>query len=156
MKDFGVIGIGNPLRKDDGIGVYLLKKLKDKNLDFDKKIDFIDGGTGGFNIIHYISNFKKLLIIDAIDFDSNPGETIFFEYKKNKNLKNIQNYTIHDEDITKIIQLNQIINKNPKKIFIFGIQPKDISFGNGLSKNIEEKLDEILIKLTNKINDLIN
>ena len=156
MKDFGVIGIGNPLRKDDGIGIYFLKKLKDRNFDFDKKVDFIDGGTGGFNIIHYISKFKKILIIDAIDFNSNPGETIFFEYKDDKNLKKMNRNTIHDEDIIKIIQLNQIINKNPKSIFIFGIQPKDISFGNGLSKNIEEKLDKILIKLTNKINQLIN
>jgi hydrogenase maturation protease len=153
MKDFGVIGIGNPLRKDDGIGIYLLNTLKTRN--FDKKVDFIDGGTGGFNIIHYISNFKKILIIDAIDFNSNPGETIFFEYKEDKNFKKINRNTIHDEDIIKIIQLNQIINKNPKNIFIFGVQPKDVSFGNGLSNNIEEKLDKILMKLTNKINEII-
>lgn len=156
MKDFCVIGIGNPLRKDDGIGIYLLKKLIDIDIKFDKKVRFIDGGTGGFNLIHNMSNFKIVLLIDAIDFDSKPGETIFFEYNEYKNHKKYNKTSIHDDDITRIIQVNKVIHKNPKKIFIFGIQPKDVSFGDGLSKCIEGKIDSIMKKLINEIKELIS
>ena len=52
MKKIAVIGIGNPLRSDDGIGIVLIEKLIENKESFSKNVDFLDGGTGGFNLLH--------------------------------------------------------------------------------------------------------
>ena len=53
MKKIGVIGIGNPLRRDDGIGILLLEKLVERKENMPDDIEYIDGGTGGMNRNHY-------------------------------------------------------------------------------------------------------
>jgi len=57
MKKIGVIGIGNPLRKDDGIGIVLLEKLVEIKDDLPDDIEYIDGGTGGMNLLHLFARF---------------------------------------------------------------------------------------------------
>ena len=153
MNEIGIIGIGNPLRRDDGIGIYLLNKLIKSNFSKKEKISFIDGGTGGFTLIHRLADFKKILIIDAIDFNNKPGETIFIKYKENHNYKLKNKISTHENDIFKIIELSKFLN-HPTEIFLFGIQPKDLSYGTNFSDIIDKKLDLIFKKLTSKIMEI--
>jgi len=59
-----VIGYGNPLRGDDGVGVKIVQKLEEMNLP--KHIKIIDGGISGFDMLMDIKKFEKLIIIDSI------------------------------------------------------------------------------------------
>ena len=57
----GIIGVGNPLRRDDGIGIVLLEKLIEKKSDLPEGIEYIDGGTGGMNLLHIFQGSPPIL-----------------------------------------------------------------------------------------------
>ncbi len=147
MKKIGVIGIGNPLRKDDGIGIVLLEKLVEIKDDLPDDIEYIDGGTGGMNLLHLFARFDIVVFIDAVNFGGEIAESKFFNYEDVIS-KNIQiKISTHGSDILKIIQLSKELGENPDEIFIFGVQPQDIAPGTRLSHEIQENIDLLLNNL---------
>jgi len=147
MKKIGVIGIGNPLRKDDGIGIVLLEKLVEIKDDLPDDIEYIDGGTGGINLLHLFARFDIVVFIDAVNFGGEIAESKFFN-SEDVISKNIQiKISTHGSDILKIIQLSKNLGENPNDIFIFGVQPQDITPGTRLSHEIQENIDLLVNKL---------
>ena len=147
MKKIGVIGIGNPLRQDDGIGIFLLEKLVEIKDDLPDDIEYIDGGTGGMNLLHLFARFDIVVFIDAVNFGGKIGESKFFN-SEDVISKNIQiKISTHGSDILKIIQLSKELGENPDEIFIFGVQPQDIAPGTRLSHEIQENIDLLLNNL---------
>ena len=151
MKKISVIGIGNPLKTDDGLGIYLLEKCIERKKEFSERITFIDGGTGGMNLIHTFSDYDIIIIVDAVNFGGQPGEVKWFKPEEVDSTKLSLGFSIHETDFLKIIQLSKSIDKTPKSFFIFGIQPADISPGKWLSKILQQHFDLILDKLVKKI-----
>jgi len=154
MKKIGIIGLGNPLRSDDGIGIILLNKIIEQKNIFSKNIEYIDGGIGGINLIHDLVKFDIVLFIDAIDFKGKIGETIFLEQEELFSKKIPIRASTHQNDILKTIQLSKSLNELPEKIFFYGIQIKDTSIGSNLSNEIYKKFNEILSQLIININKI--
>ena len=77
-NDVIVIGLGNPLLSDEGIGVHLIRKLSEHQDKF-PSVEFIDAGTGGMNVLHLIANRKKAVIIDCAKMGRKPGTIKRFE-----------------------------------------------------------------------------
>lgn len=147
MKKIGVIGIGNPLRKDDGIGIVLLEKLVEIKDDLPDDIEYIDGGTGGMNLLHLFARFDIVVFIDAVNFGGEIAESKFFNSEEVIS-KNIQiKISTHGSDILKIIQLSKELGENPDEVFIFGVQPQDMTPGTRLSHEIQENIDLLVNNL---------
>lgn len=147
MKKIGVIGIGNPLRKDDGIGIVLLEKLVEIKDDLPDDIEYIDGGTGGMNLLHLFARFDIVVFIDAVNFGGEIAESKFFNSEEVIS-ENIQiRISTHGSDILKIIQLSKKLGENPDEIFIFGVQPQDMTPGTRLSHEIQENIDLLVNNL---------
>jgi hydrogenase maturation protease len=155
MKKIGVIGIGNPLRRDDGIGIILLEQVQKHKKKFPNTIEFIDGGTGGMNLLHVLARFDTVLIIDAVRFKGKPGEIHLF-FKNDLLLKKspIQIVT-HEQDFLQILRLSEELKELPDQVLVFGVQPKDVSAGTGLSKDLETALPNIFTTLVLEIQLLI-
>ena len=141
MKNIGIIGIGNPLRCDDGIGIVLLGHLTKRKKDLPSNINFIDGGIGGMNLLHLFTRFELVVLIDAVKFNGKPGEFRFFNSKDLKSRKISVRTSIHESDVLKIIDMARNLYDYKNDIFIFGVQPKDTSFGQKLSSELEKNLD---------------
>jgi hydrogenase maturation protease len=155
MKKIGIIGIGNPLRKDDGVGIILLKRLQQRKKEFPKNLEFIDGGTGGMNVLHLLARFKMVLIVDAVDFHGQPGEARSFTLKDIQSKKAQVQLSTHESDFLNVLRLSKKLKELPQTLVIFGVQPRDISHGMGLSKEIELVLDDLCIKLQKEIQTLV-
>jgi hydrogenase maturation protease len=154
MKKIGIIGIGNTLRQDDGVGIFLLNKLikiKDK---LPKNIDYIDGGISGINLIHLISKYDLILFIDAVKLNNEFDESKLFDFRDIKTNKTRVKLSIHEEDIYQIISLSKKIYKKPDKVYIFGVKIFKIGYYYSLSKNLEEKIPIIFDELIKKINEV--
>lgn len=155
MKKIGVIGIGNPLRKDDGIGIVLLEKLVEIKDDLPDDIEYIDGGTGGMNLLHLFARFDIVVFIDAVNFGGEIAESKFFNSEEVIS-KNIQiKISTHGSDILKIIQLSKELGENPDEIFIFGVQPQDMTPGTRLSHEIQENIDLLVNNLKVELKNIM-
>ena len=154
MKKTAVIGIGNSLRKDDSLGLVLIEKLKEKTQELPEGIELIEGGLGGMVLLHYLADFDVVFMIDAVEFGGKPGELRFFEKEDVISKKVKISFSTHENDFLKIISMSERLNEIPEKIYIFGIQPKDMGLGCDLTPEIENSIDENLGKIIDKINSL--
>ena len=155
MKKIGVIGIGNPLRKDDGIGIVLLEKLVEIKDDLPDDIEYIDGGTGGMNLLHLFARFDIVVFIDAVNFGGEVGESKLFKSEDVNSKKIPINISTHESDILKVIQISKKLKECPSKLFIFGIQPEDTSFGQTISNEIQENIDLLVDNLKVELKNIM-
>lgn len=153
-KKIGIIGLGNPLRGDDGIGLVLLKYLQNHKEKLTKNIDFIDGGTSGMNLVHLLGNYDSVFVLDAVDFHGTPGELKTFTVEEVKNQKIQFFLSTHEPDFLSVLTLLQQINKVPTQLLIFGVQPKEISYKTGFSNEIQTALPMIQKKIFKEIQSL--
>jgi len=152
----GIIGVGNPFRKDDGIGIVLLEKLIEKKDDLPQDIEYIDGGTGGMNLLHILALFDVALVIDAVKLNGCPGESKLFKSEDVRSKKSSINISTHESDVLKIINLSKELGEIPDQLFIFGVQPKDVSQGDNLSPELQKSIPLLTSNLKNEITKIFD
>lgn len=155
ISSIGIIGVGNPLRKDDGIGILLLDEIKKESDSLSRNVSFVDGGTGGMNLLHIFNRFDLVIILDAVNFHARPGETRFFSVNEIQSQKQVSTVSTHNADLFQIIQIGQDLDECPSHIFVFGIQPADVSFGEGLTEELQNTFEEIIISMKHHIFNII-
>jgi hydrogenase maturation protease len=135
-----VIGVGNLLLKDEGIGVHTVKALQE--IDLPPDIELIDGGTSP-DLIAYTRTGDKMIIIDAARTGGEPGAV----YRFGPEDLAVGKGTItsaHEMGIAENLKLMALTGNEPREIVIIGIEPKDIDWGTELSPEIQVKLPEII------------
>lgn len=142
-----IIGLGNPLKGDDGIGVRLVREIEKRNIPSDIKV--FDAGTRGMKILHLLNDLEEAIIIDAVHFGGDPGDSVFFTPADVKSLTKSQ--STHDTDFLEVLELSKTLDEGPEKIVIMGVEPKDTSFGGGISSELEDKLPELIDDLFKKV-----
>lgn len=143
----GVIGIGNTLKGDDGIGMILAQKMEEREIPPDVKV--FDAGTGGMKILHRLKDLEKAIIIDAVRFGGDPGDHVFFSPDEVKSLR--ESRGTHGTDLLEVLELSERVGEAPEDVLILGIQPKDDSTRSGISPELEKKIPEIMEELDKKV-----
>ncbi len=130
-----ILGMGNALRSDDGVGSLLAARIKDR-----VSYTVYDAGPSPENYLEKIIREKPdtVLIIDAVDFGGKPGE---FRLVEAQDLKTVNLFSTHNASIS--LAINYLKNNLQADIIILIIQPKSISFGEGLSPQISETLNKL-------------
>ena len=129
-----LVGIGNVLKKDDGVGVYITNNIE--------HTDFIHPLTVEVSIENYIGKINQidthlLILIDAMDFRKAPG------YWKILPIQHISGFTTHTHNIT----LDKVAELFRHKTYVLGIQPENIQLGEGLTSSVEESAHKIIQQL---------
>jgi hydrogenase maturation protease len=141
-----LLGIGNPFRRDDGIGPAVIKRLQSEQTL--EGVDLLDGGTDGLALIDVIQEYAKVLIIDAVDMGMGPGEVKTFSPEDAKLTIKTDALSTHGFGLAEVITLMRKLEMNTD-LRMIGVQAKDVSFGEGMSPEISSKIEEIL-KLVKK------
>ncbi|MDG6225790.1 MAG: hydrogenase maturation protease [Candidatus Thermoplasmatota archaeon] len=128
-----VIGIGNPLMGDDGIGPRLIEELKLLGTG----VELIDIGTGGMQLVHVLAGYDAVLLIDAADMGVDPGEFRVLSPENAVSVKECRSYSLHDWDIMRSIEISNEIGEAPQRILILAIQPGSLRMGEGISPEVE-------------------
>ena len=140
-KKQAVIGLGNTLRRDDGIGIIILDSL----LNFYKRqdLDYLNFGSASFDLLHRLKAYDKALLIDGVDAGLGVGELLISELKDIEyKLDNFITST-HELSLKSIFELSKKLGIKTK-IYVAGIQVGDTSFGEGLSIALKSKLEDII------------
>jgi hydrogenase maturation protease len=153
-KNILVIGIGNDILTDDGIGPKLCDFLKDhfKN----SAIDFEKLNVGGLEILEFIQGYKKVIFIDAIKTrQGNIGDVYVFTPKDFKETANLSN--LHDTSFLTALELGKSMEFNiPDQIYIIAVEIKeDMVFSEYFTEELESNLPEILERVADVMNDLL-
>ena len=137
--------VGNPLRRDDGIGIKIFNCLKIIPSVLEKA-DLFDFGSFSVDIVFKLSRYKKALIVDGINAGLKPGELRIFALKDLKTADYEPVSCTHGLDLKFLFRL-MAEQGSVVKVWVAGIQAVDSSFGEGLSKelsgNIDAYVDEI-------------
>ncbi|KXB06213.1 hypothetical protein AKJ52_02440 [candidate division MSBL1 archaeon SCGC-AAA382C18] len=143
----GIIGIGNPLKSDDGIGVALLREMEKR--EFPQQVQTFEVGIASMDLLHILEDLDKAILIDAVHFGGAPGDYCFFTPDNVDSLQ--ESSSPHTADILDVLELSREMGGLPEEIIIMGIEPDDTSFGEGFSKNLEENFPELKKTLYEKI-----
>lgn len=137
QKSAVVLGIGNTLRIDDGVGIVLVESLE-QNLADQPNITFETMQTGGIDILGSIEGFNLAIIIDAAFMTASPGEARWLPVGKSD--KNIRLYSsTHSAGVLETIQIARTIENldMPEIIAVLGIQVKETKgFGENLTEEV--------------------
>ena len=137
-----LLGVGNILFKDEGIGVRVIQELMD-NYIFPPDIQLIDGGTLGPHLLNLIGDFDEIIVVDAVQGGEKPG-TIYKFYLDQIPLEITTKLSIHQTGVLEVLSQAKLLGKEPKVTFI-GIEPHDISpWGMELSPIIKEKMPSLI------------
>ena len=120
MKDTVILGIGNVLLKDDGVGVYTIRELENEKLP--STIELVDGGTSTLDTLSYFLDYKKVIVVDCLKAGYEPGTIYKINPEDIKNYKS-ENLSIHDVQILDVVKIANMLGKFPK-VVIFGIEPE--------------------------------
>jgi hydrogenase maturation protease len=136
LGKIAVLGMGNVLFKDEGIGIHLIHALK--NFPDIESVDLIDGGTSP-QVIDLVRDADRLIVVDAAYGGEEPGSVYRI---KPEHVKNQKPYSIHELNVLQMLWTLNITGKSPK-ITIIGIEPKEIDWGLELSPELEQRLPRI-------------
>lgn len=135
-----IIGVGNPLMGDDGVGIAVLDLLR--RMELPDSVKIFELGTGGMRLLHLLPGFEAAIIIDAADFGAKPGKIRLFKPEDVHSLKR-PGCSLHEWDLFTTLKLSKKLGECPENINIVAIQPEDISSRTGLSHTITQKLPKL-------------
>ena len=149
MPRTAIVGIGNLMKADDGVGMVMTAALKERLAVF-SEIRTYETGTTPENHLAEIIAFKPevIYLIDAADFNGEAGDFKLFPADKIKS----QGFSTHAVSISLVVQFLKLQTK--AEIFLLAIQPEEISAREGLSAQVKTGTDKAIIFLEKKINGL--
>jgi hydrogenase maturation protease len=149
VRDILILGIGNILLKDEGVGVHVVKKLEGRPLP--DNVEVLDGGTAGLDLTYFIANRKKVIVIDTVKAGEKPG-TIYRLTEKNLRIGPKAIMSFHEIDFLDALYISEVMGEKPEETIIIGIEPKDMSDGLELSPEIEERIPKIIEVVMKELN----
>lgn len=140
-RKFLVVGLGNPLMSDEGIGIRILEQISREAADF-PDVDFLDLGTGGMNLLHAMDGRDAVLIVDCAKMGEAPGTVRCFRPDEVRTRKEMASVSLHEADPVSLLDLAGRIGMTRPNVRIIGIQPKSIAPGDSLSPELAARMDE--------------
>jgi hydrogenase maturation protease len=134
MKKIIILGIGNILFKDEGVGVYASRYLK-KNYLFSSNIEIVDGGTFGLELLRFCQEYDKVIILDTISIKDKAGVIYSLPSDELVGLGSCRG-TAHEVEVVQVLEICSMLDFE-SEVLVIGIVPKDIqSVEIGLSDEV--------------------
>lgn len=143
-----VIGLGNPLMADDGLGLAALERLRAAGPPAD--VELVDGGTWGMNLLPVIEAADRVLLLDAIDVGAAPGTLHVLERMQ------IPRYLAtkispHQVDLSDVLALAELRGTLPDHTVAIGLQPERVEMSCELSDAVHSHLDDLVAAVSRRL-----
>jgi hydrogenase maturation protease len=125
-----VLGLGNTIRSDDGVGVLALEKLQ-HDPRIPAGVEMVEGGTKGLELSCYASEASKLLVLDAVDIGEPPGTLVRFDRSDLTGLPGGK--SVHQLGLADLLATLSLVAIQPQEIVLLGVQPATTDWGTALS-----------------------
>jgi hydrogenase maturation protease len=143
-----VIGLGNPLMADDGVGLKVLDRLQ--GFEFDPPVELVDGGTWGLNLLPAIEDAERVLFIDAINTGTTPGTLVVLERDELPRYLSTK-VSPHQVDLQDVLALAELRGKLPQMTVAMGVQPARVEMIAQLSPVVERGVDLLVAAVLSRL-----
>ncbi len=137
-----LIGLGNIVLSDEGIGVHAINVIKQR-CTFEPPVEVVDGGTLGLDLLSYFEGKDAVVIVDAVNFNREPG---FISILRDEEIPSTINMklTVHHIGLSDILSSLRLLGKSPKQIILVGIQPESLEMGLEMTHTLKSRLKEVV------------
>ena len=146
-----LLGIGNPLLTDDGLGIIAARDISEKKLT---GVDFEEATASGIEVMEMMLDYEKVVVVDAIRWpDHEPGEVMRLEEKDFSHT--VHGSSPHGVNISTAIALGRQTSPDrmPKEIVFYAMQAEDVStFSEKMTKKVKENLPKLIALVVEEIN----
>lgn len=136
-----VMGIGNILMQDEGIGVHIIRELE--KYAFNPHISLIDGGNMGMDLLSFFYEHDKMIIVDAVDFEKSPG---FIDTMENDDILALftTKMSLHHLGLKDVLSYAKLLDQTPEDLCLIGIQPEKVEMEMQLSETIQSRINKLV------------
>jgi len=143
MKKLLVLGVGNTIMMDEGIGVHAIYEfLKELDQYDEAQVDFIDGGTFTQDIFYLFEGYEKLLVLDVVRAGHPPG-TIYSLDEEDLVQNEKQVLSLHDVDLLDSLNMAQMRGHRPS-LKVVGIEPEKINWGMEMTPTLAKAFPDFV------------
>ena len=137
-----ILGVGNLLLMDEGIGVHAVEQLLESKALLDE-VEIVDGGTAGLNLLSYLEGVDKLVIIDAVETGGPPGTIVRIAGDKVPAYMALK-ISPHEITLPDFLAAAKLRDLYPNEVIVWGMQPKSFEVGVDLSPEVESQMAILL------------
>ena len=137
-----VLGVGNVLLTDEGVGIRAINELE-RRYQFSNEVELLDGGTAGMELLNHIAGRDHLIIIDAMKCDQPPGTVVRIEGQDVPAAFRTR-ISPHQLGLSDLLAAAMLTDELPKNLVLFGVEPANLDQGLDLSDTVEASLDKLL------------
>ncbi len=148
-EDVLVLGIGNPLMGDDGVGIKVVEMLKE--MDLPENVAVEEAGLPGWGLASWFENRSEVLIVDAVKMGLTPGSWRRLDPYEFQVIVEENALSLHQGDLACGLALSQALDMLPPKLQIYGIEPANLEPGAGLSPEVCASLEEFVTRISEDI-----
>jgi hydrogenase maturation protease len=136
-----VLGLGNILHRDDGVGAQVLSRLRaDHRVPAD--VSLVEGGTLGLELLPYIWDCARLIVIDAVDVGANPGTLVRMMGAELNSLPG--NSSVHQLGVSDLLVALRMLSERQPDVVLLGVQPENTDWSSELSSSIAATIDSLV------------
>lgn len=137
-----VLGLGNLLLSDDGVGPVLVEQLANTAENWNGRVEFLDGGTQGLALLGQISGRQALIIVDALKMGAPAGTIHRLTLNELREVTPGRGNSGHEGNAGELLAVAQLLDQLPERLFVVGVEPEKIATGIGLSARVQEALED--------------
>ncbi len=139
MADTLVLGLGNILLSDDGVGVRVIERLRELFV-FPERVQVLDGGTLGLDLLPYLEGLASLVIVDAVQADREPGSLVRLAGEQIPVFLDACKLSPHQEGLQDLLAVAKLKGWLPADVVLLGLQAESLMVGLELSLSARRQL----------------
>ena len=142
MKPILILGLGNPLQADDGIGCRAAEALDKCALP--DNVQALDGGTPGVGLINLLEGRERVILIDAAEMGREPGTVVRFQPEDVALTGSIDRFSLHRSGVADALNLARMLGIQLPEIVVFGVQPARVDWSATLSPAAQSAVPRVI------------
>ncbi|MGG0717318.1 HyaD/HybD family hydrogenase maturation endopeptidase [Robertmurraya massiliosenegalensis] len=148
-KKIVIIGIGNTIYSDEGVGVHMIPYLEEALAGY-QNVEIVEGATDGMKLLEPVEDADYLIIVDAINAKKRDGELITIRNEEIPQYFGIK-MSIHQVGFQEVLFAARLQERLPVEMVMFGIQPASLELGVELSEIVKEKIPKLVENIVQQV-----
>lgn len=145
-----ILGVGNPLMGDDGVGVLAVQQMLSRP-DLPTGITVLDGGTAGLGLIPLFEQYHRVILVDAVEMGERPGTIRRFAWDEVRPHERGRALSLHQSDLNEALALAEALHCLPPVLIVYGVQPQHMDWDQPMSDAVRRALPGLVEALMTEV-----